>query len=86
MKFVLNKPVETREPSVLVDGTLKAGINRFRLEVFDEAGNRSKPTEVDILVTRTITPDIVRDPVIVRPITPDPIVINPTPIIRRPRT
>lgn len=50
MKFLLNRPVTTREPTVVVDGTLAAGVYRFRLEVIDDSGNRSKPTEVDVVV------------------------------------
>ncbi len=85
MRFELNRPVTTREPTVVVDGTLAVGVNRFRLEVVDESGNRSKPTEVDIIVTRLTRPPIVRDPIIVTPIPRDPTPIDPTRIrIRRP--
>jgi len=50
MIFLPNRPVTTREATVVVDGTLAVGVHRFRLEVIDDSGNRSKPTEVDVVV------------------------------------
>ena len=51
MRFVLNRPVTTSEPTVVVDRGLAAGRHRFWLEVVDESGNRSKPAEVDVIVS-----------------------------------
>jgi hypothetical protein len=61
VKFVPNQPIATAEPRVLVDAGLPAGRHRFRLEVENERGQRSLPTEVTVLiengdVIRSVTP------------------------------
>lgn len=85
MKFELNKPIETRVPSIVVDGSLEPGRNRFMLEVIDAAGNRSKPAVVDIIVTRSFSPNFDPNLRVVRPTNPIR-VTNPIRPIRRPRT
>jgi hypothetical protein len=45
-----NKPVETRESTLQIDG-LKAGTYRFQLRVFDDKGNVSQPDIVSVQVT-----------------------------------
>jgi hypothetical protein len=49
-KFVRGRPVETDAPTVEVDGGLPPGRHRFELVVEDEAGNRSDPSTVDVVV------------------------------------
>jgi hypothetical protein len=51
MRLTPNRPVETTEPRLVVDG-LAAGAHRIRLVVVNERGERSKPTEVVIRVAR----------------------------------
>ncbi len=51
MRFVLNRPVTTSEPTVVVENGLAVGRHRFRLEVIDESGNRSKPADIDVIVS-----------------------------------
>lgn len=49
-RFVVNQPIDTREPRIAVDPPLAVGMHRFQLEVFDQAGNRSRPDIVTIEV------------------------------------
>ena len=49
-KFVRGKPVETDAPTVVVDAGLPPGRHRFQLVVVDDAGNRSAPAAVDVVV------------------------------------
>jgi hypothetical protein len=48
--FKLGQTIETRAPTIVVDPGLPPGRHRFQLEVFDEAGNRSKPAAAVIEV------------------------------------
>jgi hypothetical protein len=41
--FKSGQTIETRAPTIVVDPGLSPGRHRFQLEVFDAAGNRSKP-------------------------------------------
>jgi hypothetical protein len=94
VKFTLNQPFETDQPAVDVDPGLPPGPYRFQLVVVDQAGRRSKPTEVVVTIAeRTVTPPVVVDPRIVAPATPIPgriasPLVAPTPPVtprRRPR-
>lgn len=49
-KFVVNKPVVTTTPTVMVDAGLKEGTHRFQLVVVDSAGNESKPAVVVVTI------------------------------------
>ena len=51
MKFVLNKPIETKEPTIVVDAGLAIGKHVFRLVVEDELGVQSQPTDAVVVVT-----------------------------------
>ncbi len=42
----------TRHPLLLVDAGLPVGRHRFQLIVVDAAGNRSKPAEVTVVISR----------------------------------
>lgn len=66
----MNTPITTPEPAVTVDAGLPVGRHRFRLEVIDTAGLRSRPDETIVEVQR-----IIIDPT---PVGPTPIPI-PTP-------
>jgi hypothetical protein len=48
--FKVGQTIETRAPTIAVDPGLPPGRHRFQLEVFDEAGNRSKPATTVIEV------------------------------------
>jgi hypothetical protein len=75
--FTRNLPIETREPSVLVENRLAAGLHRFSLVVVGASGQRSLPDLVTLRVGLTIPP--------LRPVGPvGPIPIDPNPI-RNPR-
>lgn len=50
MKFVVNKPIELKVPTVLVDAGLMAGKHVFRLVVENERGTQSRPAEVVVVV------------------------------------
>ena len=77
-RFEINTPIATREATITVDAGLPVGRHRFRLDVIDVQGRRSKtPGEAIVEVQRIIV-----DP---RPPVP-PVVIDPRPpvIITRP--
>lgn len=63
--FVINTPIETAEPliEVTIDRTtpLAVGRHRFQLEVTDDAGNRSKPDSVIVIVADREAPTAVLD-------------------------
>lgn len=65
-RFVADIPVQTSEPRVTVDGTLPAGSHTFELVVTDDAGNRSLPARLVVVISAP------RPPVtpVVTPITP----------------
>jgi hypothetical protein len=41
--FKAGQTIATQAPTIVVDPGLRPGRHRFQLEVFDAAGNRSKP-------------------------------------------
>jgi hypothetical protein len=55
-KFLIGRPVTTDVPEVLVDAGLPDGQHRFRLEVVDSAGNRSRPDEIVLSISRVVLP------------------------------
>ena len=86
-RFVINTPITTREPTVTVDAGLPVGNHRFRLEVIDAAGLRSRtPGEAIVEIQRIVVdprppvgPVIDPRPPVVGPvIDPRPPVIDPT--------
>ena len=48
--FVLNQPIVTAEPGIVVENQLKPGSYRFRLVVVDNDGNQSAPSERVVVV------------------------------------
>lgn len=54
--FVVGEPVRTDQPFVVVDAGLRPGRYRFALEVFDSAGNRSRPAELIVSVVAPAPP------------------------------
>jgi hypothetical protein len=100
-RFVAGTPQITREPTITVDAGLPLGRHRFRLEVVDGAGLRSRPDDIIVEVQRIIVgPNIPTGPIIPTPgpvvgpvigpviATPPPNIPipTPTPIIRPPRS
>lgn len=55
MQFRPNEPIETEEPTVVVDGDLPEGTHRFQLVVINDRGQRSRPTEIVVTITRRQT-------------------------------
>ena len=62
-KFLTNQPVVTATPNVEVTATgadaLPPGRHQFRLEVIDNAGNRSQPTLASVIVLDNQAPTAV---------------------------
>lgn len=52
MTFTPNRPVETREPQVVVDAGLPIGTYRFQLVVVGRSGRQSSPVEVLVTIGR----------------------------------
>lgn len=52
MRLIPNRPVESTTPRLVVDPGLPAGAHRIRLEVVNDRGQRSRPTEVVVRVVR----------------------------------
>jgi hypothetical protein len=76
LKFTPNTPFVSKAPTVVVDAGMAPGLYRFRLEVEDEAGNKSRPDErVVVILPRVVVggtditgiPDILGRPNIVFP-------------------
>jgi hypothetical protein len=50
VKFELNKPFESDQPTVEVDTGLPAGRHQFQLVVINDRGQRSQPTVATVIV------------------------------------
>jgi hypothetical protein len=50
-KFVINKPIKTAEPVIVVDA-LPLGSHVFRLVVVDQSGHSSEPDELVVTVLK----------------------------------
>jgi len=76
VKFSANKPVETTNPTVVVDSGLPVGSHRFRLVVVTRDGRSSQPTEVVVTIERagTVIPGGITPtgPTVVGPLQPFP--------------
>lgn len=75
-RFVVDTPITTREPTITVDAGLALGRHRFRLEVIDTAGLRSRPDDAIVEISRIII-DPIPTPIPIP--TPGPIVIRSAP-------
>jgi hypothetical protein len=53
-RFVTNVAVQTAEPKVAVDGTLPAGNHTFELVVTDDAGNKSLPARLVVVIRQSV--------------------------------
>ena len=53
MKFVVNRPITLKVPTVVVDAGLRPGTHVFQLVVENEHGVQSKPTQAVV----TVKPD-----------------------------
>lgn len=51
-RFVVNEPIRTAEPTVVVDAGLPVGEHRFQLVVTDSSGNSSRPDVVTVQIVR----------------------------------
>ena len=51
-RFVLNKPVKTLRPGVVVDAGLPVGVHLFRLQVMTADGRTSRPDEMKVVITK----------------------------------
>lgn len=72
--FAIGQPITTDVPGIEVDG-LPAGSHRFQLVVVDNAGLRSKPDQVVVLVRgRIVLPPVDPPIVVVRPPIGGPVV------------
>jgi hypothetical protein len=60
-RFDLNQTIGTSEATLVVDAGMPVGRHRFQLEVFNEAGRRSRPDIVIVDIQRLIIDP--RDPV-----------------------
>jgi hypothetical protein len=49
-------PIETREPTIVVDEGLPAGAHRFQLQVFDDSGIASRPDVATVQIRGRIPP------------------------------
>lgn len=92
VQFVTDKPIRSRTPEVVVENPLKPGRYRFSLVVIDTSDNESEPFELAVSVveeTRTtvLRPELIREAVVLRRPTPEPIVVDRLRTIRpiRPR-
>jgi hypothetical protein len=70
-KFVVGRPLTTREPAIEVDAGLPAGVHRFQLVVVNTAGVKSAPDQVLVQVRATpVVPDILPTPLQPQPLAP----------------
>lgn len=53
-RFDLNQTIATSESTLVVDAGMPVGRHRFQLEVFNEAGRRSRPDIVVVNVQRIV--------------------------------
>lgn len=90
--LVPGRPVEQREPVLVVQNRFEPGVHRFSLVVVDDSGSESEPDVIAVTLRRALVIDPVRPPVVdtridvpVRPPV-DPVVINPVvnPVVANP--
>jgi hypothetical protein len=64
-KFVVGRPLTTRESTIVVDPGLPTGVHRFQLVVVDANGVASKPDQVLVQVqTAPLRPAIGTPPIV----------------------
>jgi len=89
--LVPGRPIEQREPLLVVQNRFEPGVHRFALVVVNDRGIESEPDVIAVTVRRAIVvrPDpLVLDPVVLRPDPIGPVVVNRidtpvlTPIVR----
>lgn len=51
-RFVVNEPIRSTEPTIVVDAGLPLGEHRFQLVVTDSAGHNSRPDVVTVQIVR----------------------------------
>ena len=92
VQFATDKPVRSKVPEVVVENPLKPGSYRFSLVVVDDSDNESAPFELAVTVVEqtrptVLRPELLREAVVLRRPTPEPIVVDRLRTIRpiRPR-
>lgn len=78
-----NQPLEQREPVLVVQNRLAAGVHRFALVVVNDRGAQSEPSVVSVTVRRVPvvpTGPVVLNPGLVRPDPIGPVAVNPAPV------
>ena len=81
--LVPNKPLEQREPVLVVQNSLALGVHRFSLVVVNDRGAESEPSVFNVTVRRTLvvpTGPVLVNPVLVRPDPIGPVAVNPAPV------
>jgi len=86
--FVTDKPVRSKVPEVVVENPLKPGTYRFSLVVIDDSDNESAPFDLAVTVVEptrptVLRPEILREAVVLRRPTPEPIAVERLRTIRR---
>ena len=79
----LNKPLEQREPVLVVQNRLAVGVHRFALVVVNDRGAESEPSLLSVTVRRVPvlpTGPVLVEPVLVRPDPIGPVAVNPAPV------
>lgn len=86
-RFVVDQPIRTREPTIVVDAGLAPGRHRFRLEVVDSAGRRSAPDVAVVTIERRTTPGVPPSDTPRPPAGTQPVIEAPAPagVVKPPR-
>jgi len=86
--LVPGRPVEQREPVLVVQNRFEPGVHRFSLVVVDDSGIESEPDVIAVTLRRALVIEPVRPPIVDTridvPVRPpiDPVIVNP---VIRPR-
>lgn len=81
--LVPGRPVEQREPVLVVQNRFEPGVHRFSLVVVDDSGLESEPDVIAVTLRRALVIEPVRPPVVDTridlPVRPpiDPVIVNP---------
>jgi hypothetical protein len=83
--LVAGRPLEQREPVLVVQNRFEPGVHRFSLVVVDDRGLESEPDVIAVSVRRPLVIEPLRPPIVDTRIDPviNPVLIDP---IVRPRS
>jgi hypothetical protein len=62
--LVQGRPIEQRDPVLVVQNRFEPGVHRFSLVVVDDSGTESEPDVIAVNVRRALGVDPVRPPII----------------------